>query len=55
MTTRPTTAALLKYFLCLVIAAVALAVAWPFKVPEPVLIAVGAAAGLIIFLPTIGA
>jgi chromate transporter len=33
----------------LVIAAVALGVAWRFKVPEPLLIAAGAAAGLVIF------
>jgi len=33
----------------LVIAATALAVAWRFKIPEPVLIAAGAIAGLIIF------
>ena len=33
----------------LVIAATALAVAWRFKVPEPLLIAAGAAAGLVIF------
>jgi len=33
----------------LVIAATALVVAWRFKVPEPVLIAAGAAAGLVIF------
>jgi chromate transporter len=33
----------------LVIGAVALLVAWRFKVPEPLLIAAGAAAGLIIF------
>jgi len=32
----------------LVIGAVALVVAWRFKVPEPVLIAAGAAAGLVI-------
>jgi hypothetical protein len=32
----------------LVIGATALAVAWRFKVPEPVLIAAGAAAGLVI-------
>jgi hypothetical protein len=31
------------------IGATALAVAWRFKVPEPLLIAAGAAAGLIIF------
>ena len=33
----------------LVIGATALAVAWRFKIPEPVLIAAGAIAGLIIF------
>jgi chromate transporter len=33
----------------LLIAAAALGVAWRFKVPEPVLIAAGALAGLIIF------
>jgi chromate transporter len=33
----------------LVIAATALVVAWRFKIPEPVLIAAGAAAGLVIF------
>jgi chromate transporter len=33
----------------LVIGATALAVAWRFKIPEPVLIAAGAAAGLVIF------
>jgi chromate transporter len=33
----------------LVIAATALLVAWRFKVPEPILIAAGAAAGLVIF------
>ena len=33
----------------LVIGATALAVAWRFKVPEPLLIAAGATAGLIIF------
>jgi hypothetical protein len=32
-----------------VIGATALAVAWRFKVPEPLLIAAGAAAGFIIF------
>jgi hypothetical protein len=33
----------------LVIGATALLVAWRFKVPEPVLIAAGAAVGLVIF------
>ena len=33
----------------LLIAAAALVVAWRFKIPEPVLIAAGALAGLIIF------
>jgi hypothetical protein len=43
MMARPTTVP------TLVIAATAVVVAWRFKVPEPVLITAGAAAGLVIF------